>query len=131
MDRYACNVAENNWRYYQKFDSARRSSLGRNAPSNYNNYLPMDGEVQNSQTTCPQYPSGDHIFPFEKIKFLLGWVGWRYGSVKECTSFRWHLDTVIQTKPNKNLFFSKGKYEHRTDAGVLFFLLFWTCHIHG
>jgi len=29
VDRYAGNVAEINWRYHQKFDSARRSSLGR------------------------------------------------------------------------------------------------------
>jgi len=27
VDRYACNVAEINWRYFQQFDSARRSWL--------------------------------------------------------------------------------------------------------
>ena len=86
MDRYPCNVVEINWRYHQKFDSARRSWLGREctfqlqqlSSSEWGNSNLLNGSSQAFTRNC-------YCF-IQKIEFLLVWVRWRYWSVKECTS---------------------------------------------
>jgi len=95
VDRYACNVAEINWRYYQQFDSARRSWLGREctfqlqqlSSSRWANLNLLNGRSPAYVWKC--YCS------IQKVKFLLASFKWWYWSVKVWTSFRWHLDTII------------------------------------
>jgi len=88
VDRYARNVAEINWRYHQKFDSARRSWLGRECTFQLQQLSSSGWGNSNLSNDSSQ------TFTW-KIKFLLGWFKWRYWSVKECTSFFWHLNTII------------------------------------
>jgi len=106
-DEHVGNVAEINWKYYQESDSARRWSLHREctfrpqelSSSRWgNSNLPNDKSSAFVRHSC---------FSFKKIKFLLGWFRWRYWSVNECTSFRWHLIPSSKTSLTKIYYFQR------------------------
>jgi len=95
VDRYACNVAEINWRYYQQFDSSRRLSLGRECTFQLQQ-LSYSG-WGNSNLLNGRSPAFARKWfcSIQKVKFLLASFKRWYWSVKVWTSFRWHLDTII------------------------------------
>jgi len=95
MDRYAGNAAEINWRYHQKFDSARRSWLGKECTFQLQQLSTSEWGKSNLLNDSFQAFTRKCYCFIQKIKFLLVWFRWRYWSVKDWTSFFWHLNTII------------------------------------